>query len=127
MEERNICVHRNIPSEAWVSGEKDLIYRAIYNILSNAAQALENGGDIHVGVSVNEDNVDIIVTDSGPGFSEEAITKALDPFFTTKEDGTGLGLAIVQSIILSHNGKVEISNNETGGAEVRVSLPRHLA
>ena len=127
MEERNISVHRSIPPEVWVSGEKDLIYRAIYNILSNAAQALENGGDIHVEAFIDDDSVDIVVKDSGPGFSEEALIKALDPFFTTKEDGTGLGLAIVQSIISSHNGKVEISNNKTGGANVRVTLPRHIA
>ena len=71
------------------------------------------------------------ITDNGPGFSEEALQKALDPFFTTKDGGTGLGLAIVQSIIISHGGTVTLSNQQEEGAplraKVQIVIPRYKA
>jgi signal transduction histidine kinase len=61
--------------------------------------------------------------DTGPGFSEEAIQKAMDPFFTTKDSGTGLGLPIVQAIIESHGGTMKLSNAPEGGAVIRIEFP----
>lgn len=120
---QNIATSVELPPQTMVNGDKDLLYRALYNILSNAAQALGQDGSIAVKGSLENSRLLLEISDNGPGFSEEAIKKALDPFFTTKDDGTGLGLAIVQSIIASHEGSIELSNVETGGARVRITLP----
>ncbi len=107
-----------------VQGEEEILYRAIYNVISNALQALEEEDRKILSISVidNDEFTEIKISDSGKGFSEEALSKALDPFFTTKETGTGLGLPIVKSIIEAHNGVLTLSNNEEGGACVSISF-----
>lgn len=101
-------------------GDKDLLYRAFYNIIANGLQAISGEGRISI-AGVRQDS-DIVVTfkDSGNGFDLGNLDKMLDPFFTTKDDGTGLGLAIVNSIVTSHGGKLMLSNADDGGAIVRL-------
>jgi signal transduction histidine kinase len=72
---------------------------------------------------VSSDGVELSIEDNGPGFSPEALSKAFQPFATTKPNGTGLGLAIVQKVIVSHNGHITAGNAEAGGAQFRVRLP----
>ncbi len=107
----------------WVLGDKDLLYRAFYNILMNGRQAMTGPASLTVHGHVRENTAVLAVTDSGPGFDPDTMDKLFEPFFTTKEGGTGLGLPIVRSIIESHGGAVTLSNPEGGGARVEVSLP----
>lgn len=120
-EEHNITLEVNCPEKAMVAGDKDLLYRAIYNIITNALQAMGPGGTLSVNVFKKNNNMILEFTDSGPGFDPAVKDRILDPFFTTKDDGTGLGLPIVQSIITSHNGTLELEN-VSNGARVRVTL-----
>lgn len=107
------------------SGDKDLLYRAFYNITVNGLQAMEGGGSIAITArpAKEEGMVEVVFQDSGPGFDPGVKAKLLDPFFTTKDHGTGLGLPIVNSIITSHRGRIELENAPDGGAQVRVLLP----
>ena len=120
-----ISVHKSVSGKTIVPGDKDLLYRALYNVLVNAAQAGGRGATIDVALREEGKYVIISVADSGPGFDLNQLDKYLDPFFTTKEGGTGLGLPIVNSIVTSHGGSVEIGNDPqgTGGAKVVMSLP----
>ena len=68
-------------------------------------------------------DVNISVVDNGPGFEPEALSKAFQPFATTKASGTGLGLAIVQKVIVSHNGDITAANHQGGGAQFDIRLP----
>ena len=63
------------------------------------------------------------VQDNGPGVAADAREKVFRPFFTTKKDGTGLGLALVQKIIVTHNGRINVSSGPNGGASFQVTLP----
>ena len=112
-----------------VRGDKDLLYRAFYNILTNSIQAMQGAGVLRVlGGKTSRggrDFVEITCSDSGPGFPKEGRDRLLDPFVTTKDGGTGLGLAIVSSIIASHGGFLAIEDAPEGGGQVRVSLPAH--
>ncbi|MEY3974822.1 MAG: hypothetical protein RIS59_1183, partial [Pseudomonadota bacterium] len=65
----------------------------------------------------------LCLTDNGVGFPETLITRAFEPYTTTKEKGTGLGLAIVRKLVESHGGRVSIANVEPQGACVRIYLP----
>ena len=126
--QREIGVVRagELDAPLWVLGDKDLLYRAFYNIMGNAIQAMGHAGTITVTLSRipgPEPEVELLFHDSGPGFPPEAMEQLLDPFFTTKDDGTGLGLPIVNTIITSHSGSLSLANAPGGGAEVRVRLP----
>lgn len=126
--ERDIGVVRAgvLDAPLYVPGDRDLIYRAFYNIMGNAVQAMGAHGTLTITLGRTdqpEPGVFLLFHDSGPGFPENNIAQLLDPFFTTKDDGTGLGLPIVNSIITSHNGALALGNAPDGGAEVRVTLP----
>lgn len=69
--------------------------------------------------------IEFRVSDTGSGVSGENLSRLFDPFFTTKPvgQGTGLGLSISYGIVSEHGGKLEISNNPTGGAHALLVLP----
>jgi len=78
-------------------------------------------------ISANLDNSGreyiIKVKDTGPGISEENLSKIFQPYFTTKEKGTGLGLAIAYRIINDHKGKIEVESRAGKGTTFTVRLP----
>ncbi len=108
-------------------GDKDLLYRAFYNVLSNSVQAMDGPGVISVSGRLafvsGERLVELVFSDKGPGFPKEERGRLLDPFVTTKDGGTGLGLPIVNNIISSHGGRLTLEDAPGGGARVRIILP----
>lgn len=122
--EMDIQVVKDYRTKATVCGDKDLLYRAFYNIIANAVQALNGPGRITIIATDDQGKPELVFEDTGPGFDLEKLNRFLDPFYTTKDTGTGLGLAIVGSIIESHGGSLELSNTESGGARVRTVFPK---
>lgn len=130
---QGVSIERELPEPLLAHGDKDLLYRAFYNILANGQQAIAGPGVIRVIGRVSRSKqreraagcaeITLDFIDSGPGFDAATRDSLLDPFFTTKEGGTGLGLPIVQSIITGHGGRLELGNADGGGALVRVILP----
>lgn len=106
-----------------ISADSAMLYQAFLNLLINATQVSENGGNILVRVNSNHADVHVQIEDDGPGVSEDQLQKIWDPFFTTKDKGTGLGLGIVKKIIELHGGSIEIRNRPGGGAQVAIRLP----
>ena len=95
------------------------------NILSNSVQAIgDKPGSITISFLKDDDDVLIVIQDSGSGIPEDVLPKIFDPLFTTKKEGTGLGLASCKSIIESHEGKISVSNNPTS---FRIKLPLKIA
>jgi len=126
--ERDIGVVRTglLDAPLYVSGDRDSLYRAFYNIMSNAIQAMGASGTLTISLGRSDEpeaSVVLVFQDTGSGFPEDAMAQLLDPFFTTRDGGTGLGLPIVNNIITSHNGTLTLDNAPDGGAEVRVVLP----
>ncbi|MDR1659399.1 MAG: two-component sensor histidine kinase [Desulfovibrio sp.] len=120
----SVAVERDTAPGLFVRGDKELLYRAFYNILVNGQQAMEGAGTLRISGRPDEQGrVCLEFQDSGPGFDPRALPHLLDPFFTTKDAGTGLGLPIVQSIVVSHGGQIELADGKNGGALVRVLLP----
>jgi nitrogen fixation/metabolism regulation signal transduction histidine kinase len=90
-----------------------------------------NAPSIEVTTSKKANQVYLIVTDNGAGFPVEILSRAFEPYMTTKRHGTGLGLAIVKKIVEEHQGTIIIENvkveaSRKTGAVVIVSLPLHL-
>lgn len=91
------------------------IKQAIRNLISNAAEAMQEKGTITVGTKVGKQVVCIFIQDEGPGISQELRSKIFSPFFTTKARGTGLGLAVVGKAVARHKGKIFINSQEGKG------------
>ncbi len=125
----NIDVNMSLPAgEALAMADRSQLEQVFLNLIVNAAEAisssqverrglieilLEKGGrDLSQGESPNEWRV--VISDNGPGISQEILGSIFDPFVSTKESGSGLGLAIVNTIITEHEGFIEVSSSRKG-------------
>jgi signal transduction histidine kinase len=108
--------------EIWANaGELNQVWT---NLIENAIDAVDGGGNIKVRTARENDGVLVEVIDDGPGIPEEVQSRIFDPFFTTKEigEGTGLGLDIVRRIVASHCGELTF-HSEPGETRFTVRLP----
>ncbi|MBW2706837.1 MAG: PAS domain-containing protein, partial [Deltaproteobacteria bacterium] len=105
--------------------DKGQILQSIINLIINAIEATDAGGSIFISTAYKkyQDRVDIVVSDTGQGISENDLGLVSDPFFTTKDDGTGLGLAITHGIIEQHNGTIDIFSKLGRGTIFTIKLP----
>ena len=110
-----------------VVADATLLGQAITNLLTNAYQAIPEGGRVQLQARADDGSTVITVTDDGPGFDSEATSEPFEPFFSTKADGTGLGLAIVARLVELHGGTVSAENLDGSGARVTVRLPHEKA
>jgi two-component system NtrC family sensor kinase len=103
------------------------LQQVFFNIVHNAAEAMQGSGSLTISTAISEDKkyIDIKFVDTGPGIDEEDKKRLFEPFFTTKEvgKGTGLGLAISYSIIRKHDGAIEAYSQIGKGSTFVVKLP----
>lgn len=103
------------------------IQTALMNIIQNALEVMQEGGEISISAQVisSDDFVAITINDTGPGMTPEIVDKVCDPFFSTKQNEglRGLGLAIVRDIIKTHGGKMEIKSSPGQGTSIILYLP----
>ncbi len=100
--------------------------RVIVNLISNALEAMADGGTISVSVGLAEGRqgtIELKVADTGPGIPSDKIDRIFDPFFTTKKDGTGLGLAISRRIMTAHRGTIQVESFPDAGTVFTIHLP----
>lgn len=105
------------------------INQVFLNLVTNAAQAMEDRGAILIKSYYDDEFVHVSVHDNGKGMPKEVIDRIFDPFFTTKPvgEGTGLGLAICYQIVEQHGGKIRVASEVGKGTKFVVSLPRSEA
>jgi signal transduction histidine kinase len=107
-----------------LEGDPLQLRRAILNLVCNAAEASGRNGWVKVEVRDHGEEVELSVTDAGPGVPPELRERIFEPFFTTRARGTGLGLAIVRRAVEGHGGEVAVEAGAGGGARFRLTLPR---
>lgn len=107
-----------------IAADEQLFRQMLFNLLLNAVQALETGGEIQVVTGRKGTEAFLEVRDNGPGVPLERRKEIFKPYFTTHQKGTGLGLAVVQQIVLAHGWEIECLANEPKGAIFRIT---HLA
>lgn len=123
-----ITVQRDIPdTPLWVLAGDTRLRQILGNLLSNAVDALsEQRGERRLFVRIQQqgERLRLILRDSGPGFSDEALQRAREAFFTTKAraEGLGLGLAICDTLIRAVAGELQLANHPEGGALVTLQL-----
>jgi C4-dicarboxylate-specific signal transduction histidine kinase len=111
-----------------VMGDSLLIEQVLVNLVRNAFEAINENKTANATVSMrtalsNDEFIDIIVADSGPGFGAAPLEQLFEAFFTTKQSGMGLGLVISRSIVQAHGGSLTAAHQPEGGAVFRVTLP----
>jgi two-component system sensor kinase FixL len=111
-----------------VSADKIQLQQVILNLMQNAIEAMKEiphrDRRIHIQTKpIDKTAIEITVSDTGPGFSKEIISKVFKPFFTTKAHGRGMGLAICRSIIEAHGGQFTINPNTNNHSWIRFTLP----
>jgi len=99
------------------------IRQSLINLIKNGLEALNGTGRVTVSARAEDDAVEIAVSDSGPGLTEEQRANLFVPGFTTKSHGSGLGLTIVQRIVSDHQGTIAVDSGRSGGTIFRLRLP----
>ncbi|OAN67315.1 hypothetical protein A6A05_18280 [Magnetospirillum moscoviense] len=116
--------HERLPK---VFGDRTRLIQVFQNLMANAIQSMSNGGhltlDAKSTLHQSRPAVEVLIADNGSGIPEELLSKAFDPFFTTRTKGTGLGLTIVRRIVIDHGGAIRLEQNPEGGTIARVMLP----
>jgi nitrogen fixation/metabolism regulation signal transduction histidine kinase len=114
---------------AYIEADSVRIRQLLHNLIKNSLEALEGVEQAVVTIqtrcgqeSANTRFVDIVISDSGPGFPAQLMDHIFEPYVTNKPKGNGLGLAIVKKIVEEHGGMVKVENAPQGGARVLIRL-----
>jgi hypothetical protein len=108
-----------------MEADQELLRNCLVNFITNAAQAMPEGGRITLGATVDREGGVFLLTfaDQGKGIPAEELAKIFQPYFTTREAGIGLGLAITERIIKEHGGEISVASASGKGTTFTVALP----
>jgi two-component system sensor histidine kinase CpxA len=123
-------INVNVPAGLEIEAHRELLIRALGNLLRNAIRYAGAAGPITIRAGEATDGIEIAVLDEGPGVPDREIERLFDPFYRVDESrdvttgGVGLGLAIVKTCVEACRGTVSASNRKPHGLEVRLTFPR---
>ena len=103
--------------------DRGLLKQAVLNLVLNAAEAMPNGGQLHLVLSRRGEMAEISVGDTGKGIAPEHRQKIFQLFFTTRPGGSGIGLASTFRIVQLHNGSIDFTSEVGRGTTFRIELP----
>ncbi|MBN2056608.1 PAS domain-containing protein [bacterium] len=105
--------------------DRDLIQRALLNIMQNAVEAMPGGGELTVtaGMAAGGRRFYISVTDTGVGIPESQMVRLFEPYFSTRKEGSGLGLAIAKKTVTDHGGEITVRSEPGRGSTFSIFLP----
>jgi len=119
-----------VESPLHLDADRELLWRVFENLLRNALIHSGQAGGIRIlARKIEGEQIEVVISDTGPGIDEAQIKNIFEPFFRIDEardrssGGHGLGLAIAASAVRRHDGRISASNRKEGGLEVSVLLP----
>jgi two-component system, LuxR family, sensor kinase FixL len=123
----NVRVHLELdPAVTPILIDKVQIQQVLINLIRNSVEAMQSVTRRELTILTSTGvagAIEIAVSDTGPGLSEEVASRLFQPFVTTKEKGMGIGLTICQSIVEAHHGRLWATPKDEGGVEFRIRLP----
>lgn len=124
----HITITKRLHPDIWVEIDPGHLRQVLWNLLVNAAEAIDAEGTIEVELYREGKGFACIgIADDGCGMSRALMQQIFDPFFTTKSQGTGLGLSIVHSILESYDGILDVESDEGKGTKVCLKLKQVMA
>ncbi|HWG77650.1 MAG TPA: ATP-binding protein [Steroidobacteraceae bacterium] len=132
-EPRFVRVDLAVPSALSVAGDRELLFRALENVVRNALSHAPNGSTVELSARAEGGQVIIRVSDQGPGVPPDLLERIFEPFFRVGKardrdtGGHGIGLAITSRVVGLHAGTVRARNLPAGGLQVEIVLPRDQA
>ena len=106
-----------------VLADRTLVARSLTNIVENALHAMPGTGTLGVAATTEDGRVHIRISDTGVGMDEESLTRAFEPYFSTKATGTGLGLPIAKRNVELSGGTIGVRSARDQGTTVEVTFP----
>jgi len=123
-EERGLLLKRDLAYKGPIFADETRMRRALYNIVTNARDALDAGGTLSIETCQIEDTVEFAFSDTGSGIPPEIQDSLFEPFVTHgKPSGTGLGLAITKKTVEDHGGTIFVESEPGLGATFRIRVP----
>ncbi len=126
--EKKLTVHSHLPPDDFeIYCDKDRLLQVLWNLLGNAVKFTPIGGSLTLSVKLLRDQIEFVVSDTGPGIDSTEAKKIFETFWQAKETstlGTGLGLSIAKNIVESHGGKIWVISKKGEGSHFHFTLPR---
>jgi signal transduction histidine kinase len=131
--EKDLQMHRvrlatNFIDRPFATINANQLQQVVLNLIVNARQAMENGGNLYLTVRANEETAEISVRDTGSGIPADKLREIFEPFYTTKQadqqgqGGTGLGLSVCREIIEAHKGRIRVESTPGKGTTFTLKL-----
>jgi two-component system nitrogen regulation sensor histidine kinase NtrY len=115
------------PEPVMIAADATVLARALVNLIDNAAEAMQSSllRELRIETCILGDGLmaEVVISDTGPGLTNEARERLFLPYFSTKQRGTGLGLAITAKIVQEHGGFIRAEQNAPAGARFIIELP----
>jgi signal transduction histidine kinase len=122
--ERGLAIRRELAYAGPLLMDETKMRRALYNIASNARDAMDAGGELTIATRARDGRIEFCIRDTGPGIPAEIRETLFEPFVTHgKPTGTGLGLAIAKKAVEDHGGTIAVESATGHGATFTISLP----
>ena len=106
--------------------DEERLGRVFVNVITNAVQAMPQGGKLNVRTHQSGDRVEIVFADDGEGIAPENLDRIFEPMFTTKLRGIGLGLTVVRRTVEQHGGEISVKSRPGQGTTFTITLPREF-
>ncbi len=108
-----------------ITANPDDVRQIFLNVLTNAVQAMKNGGDLTVTTQLHEGTIRVLIEDTGPGIPRAYLPRIFDPFFTTKAqgEGSGLGLTTARRLVMKYGGQISLTSEEGRGTSCLITFP----
>lgn len=121
---KQVTIQTEVAPGLLIKGERSSAWAIVWNLASNAVEAVPPGGRVTLRLSEAGDNLRLCVEDNGPGMGPELRARVFEPYFSTKDSGAGLGLALVRQAVQSLGGSLTLDSEPNRGTCFCVELPR---
>lgn len=130
IDKKEIKTENRLPEKLLIKGDHDLLLNSVVRIIENAAEVVDQSGNIYIDSAETDKEIEYIISDDGPGFTADNLKKIFEIFSKNIDissiSGFGLGLPAVKLVMDIHAGTIEPKNRRQGGAQISLRFPKEI-